>query len=373
MKKQLVGLISLFVLISGCTNNATQEPNERREEEPVEDVTEETDRIDEETPDDRGAELTVIAENLEIPWSIEKEGDIFYVTERAGTIAKVEAGEVVRQVVQLERELSTEAEAGLMGFVLDPDFSSNQQALAYYTYSGNEGPTNRIVRLQLKENKWTEVDILLDDVPSGAVHHGGRLAIGPDEKLYATTGDATIPELSQDIDSLAGKILRLNFDGSIPEDNPFEDSYVYSYGHRNAQGLTWLEDGTMYASEHGNQANDEINEIEVGKNYGWPLIEGMEASGDMVPPLFTSGSGDTWAPSGMDQHGENLYVAALRGSAVLEFQLNSGEMVPVLSNYGRIRDIYIEEDFLYFVTNNTDGRGRLEETDDRLLRMSLSK
>lgn len=286
-------------------------------------------------------------------------------------MTKIENEEVERQEVQLDQTLSAEAEAGLLGFALVPDFSKKQQAFAYYTYDGNSGPTNRIVRLEFAEDVWTETEVLLDGIPSGAVHHGGRLAIGPDEKLYATTGDAATPELAQNINSLAGKILRINLDGTIPEDNPFENSYIYSYGHRNPQGLTWLEDGTMYASEHGNQANDEINQIEAGANYGWPMIEGPEGTDEMRAPLFTSGAQETWAPSGMDQSDENLYVAALRGNAVLEFKIETNEMRTLLVDYGRIRDIYIEDEFLYFITNNTDGRGNPLDTDDRLIRIGL--
>ncbi len=130
--------------------------------------------------------------------------------------------------------------------------------------------------------------------------------------MYITVGDALEENLAQQTDSLAGTILRMNLDGSIPEDNPFENSYVYSYGHRNVQGLTWLSDDTMYASEHGNSANDEINLIEAGENYGWPLIEGTQEQEGLVTPEFTSGSGTTWAPSGMDVYGRTLYVAGLR-------------------------------------------------------------
>lgn len=356
---------SLFILLVGCANMEDVQNNGGEPTEPLrEETTQEGNEI--------SAELTVLAENLNIPWSIQKKDDVFYITEREGTIAKIENGEVEQQEVQLEQPLSSEAEAGLLGFVLDPDFTENQQAFAYYTYSGNSGPTNRIVRLELTENVWLETAVLLDNIPSGAVHHGGRLAIGPDEKLCATTGDAAVPELAQDLDSLAGNILRMNLDGSIPADNPFEESYIYSYGHRNPQGLTWLEDGRMYASEHGNQANDEINRIEPGVNYGWPIIEGPEETDEMRAPIFTSGTQETWAPSGMDQHSEKLYTAALRGNAVLEFDLEADEMRALLTDYGRIRDIYIENDFLYFITNNTDGRGRPIDTDDRLIRIDLT-
>src|SRR5699024_5885803 len=121
-------------------------------------------------------------------------------------------------------------------------------AFAYYTYEDDEEQFNRVVTLALSDGIWSEDEILLDGMPGGQVHHGGRLAIGPDEYLYITAGDAAAPVLSQQSDSLGGSILRMNLDGSVPSDNPFDDSYVYSYGHRNPQGLSWSEDGTLYAS-----------------------------------------------------------------------------------------------------------------------------
>lgn len=275
--------------------------------------------------------------------------------------------------MQLEEELSNALEAGLLGFILDPNIDDDKEALAYYTYERENGPTNRIVRLAFEENQWVEQNVLLDNIPSGNIHHGGRLAIGPDDKLYVTTGDAAVPELSQDVHSLAGNILRMNLDGTIPEDNPFEDSYVYSYGHRNPQGITWLEDGTMYSSEHGNQANDEINVIESGKNYGWPIIEGDEAGENLTAPIFTSGPDETWAPSGMAAHENTLYVSGLRGNAVYVFDLETEAFEEILTGYGRIRDIHIEDNFLYFITNNTDGRGNPIEEDDRLVRIGLEE
>ncbi|QKY71673.1 sorbosone dehydrogenase family protein [Lentibacillus sp. CBA3610] len=317
--------------------------------------------------------LEVIAENLEVPWSIEKLEDTFYLTERSGSIVEIGNGEVERQTVELEQEVSTASEAGLLGFVLAPDFSESNLAYAYYTYEDSDGQYNRIVTLRLEDNVWREESLLLDQIPSGAYHHGGRIKIGPDGYLYATAGDASNSEIAQDPDSLGGKILRMNLDGSIPSDNPFPDSYVYSYGHRNPQGLTWTSDGTLYASEHGNNANDEVNMIEAGQNYGWPVIEGNEEQEGMVAPQFTSGDESTWAPSGMDNYNGNLYVAALRGSAVLEFDLETGEHREVITDLGRIRDVLVDDDYLYFISNNGDGRGTPENSDDRLYRISLSE
>jgi len=367
--KKYVGFLTIILFLAGCSPTPQAPDDNADPETPTEEPTTQP----EENGETAANELTILAENLNIPWAIEQAGETFYISERPGAIVKVEDGETTRQEINLSEELATVPEAGLLGFTLSPDFEASSNAFAYYTYTNDSGQFNRIVSLTLADDVWTEEDVLLDNIPSGNIHHGGRLLIGPDDKLYATTGDAAEPELAQDADSLAGKILRLNVDGSIPNDNPFEDSYIYTYGHRNAQGMTWLEDGTMYASEHGNQANDEINLIEPGQNYGWPLIEGTEEQENMVTPAFTSGTDTTWAPSGMDNANNNLYVAGLRGNEVLVFDLETEEERSVLTDYGRIRNIIIKNDFLYFITNNTDGRGDPEETDDRLYRISLSE
>jgi glucose/arabinose dehydrogenase len=313
----------------------------------------------------------VIADNLKVPWSIDKHGNIIYITERPGSIVKIENGELNRQNVELEKKLSTASEAGLLGFVLTPDFSESDRAYAYYTYEDSSGQFNRIVTLHLKDNVWVEERLLLDHIPSGSWHQGGRLKIGPDGKLYATTGDAYKSVTAQDPQSLGGKIIKMNLDGSIPNDNPLPNSYTYSYGHRNPQGITWSSDGKLYASEHGNNANDEINKIDAGQNYGWPTIQGRQKQEGMSSSLFTSGDGTTWAPSGMDYVNGKLYVAALRGSTVLEFDIETGKQRAIVTGLGRIRDVLIEDNFLYFVSNNTDGRGTPQENDDKLYRIKL--
>ncbi|UOQ87438.1 sorbosone dehydrogenase family protein [Gracilibacillus salinarum] len=344
--------------MTGCTDNEQQNTGEEENAS---------------SNNQENKEVEVVAENLDVPWSIEKSQDTFYLTERPGNIVKIENGEVERQSVELKKEIATAAEAGLLGFVLDPDFSETNLAYAYYTYQDSAGQFNRIVTLRLQDNTWIEEDLLLDKIPSGSYHHGGRLKIGPDGKLYATAGDASQEDIAQDQESLGGKILRLNLDGTVPNDNPFSNSYVFSYGHRNPQGMTWSSSGTFYATEHGNSANDEVNKIEKGNNYGWPVIEGRQEQEGMVSPLFTSGTDTTWAPSGMDFYQQKLYVAALRGEAVLEFDLESEEYRQAVSGLGRIRDVLVEEDSLYFISNKTDGRGNPDENDDKLYRMSLSE
>ncbi|WP_442597048.1 PQQ-dependent sugar dehydrogenase [Neobacillus sp. D3-1R] len=316
---------------------------------------------------------TILAENLQTPWSIQKIGSTFYISERPGSIVKLENGQLTRQKVNVSRSLSKVAEAGLLGFVLHPNFKENKQAYAYYTYEGNGGPLNRVVLLTLAGNVWNETQILLDGIPSGAYHHGGRLKIGPDGKLYITAGDATNPENAQNLNTLAGKILRMNLDGSIPRDNPFANSYVYSFGHRNPQGLAWDEAGTtLYESEHGQSAHDEINQIQAGANYGWPIIQGYEKEQGLVTPIFQTGE-VTWAPSGIAYHDGKLYVATLRGQALQEVDIATKTTRALITGLGRIRDVMIDGEFLYFVSNNTDGRGRPLQGDDKLYQIRLSE
>lgn len=353
--KHVLGVFFLAVVfVTGCSGEEKQEVKEQQTTIPY-------------------VEQQVLADELQTPWSIDQAGNTFYLSERPGHIVKVEEGTKERQKVVLEKKLATAAEAGLLGFVLAPDFSNSNKAFAYYTYEDSTGQFNRIVVLVLKEGVWKEEQLLLDKIPSGQFHHGGRLKIGPDGKLYATTGDASYePEIAQDVESLGGKILRMNLDGSLPKDNPIPNSYVYSYGHRNPQGLAWATDGVLYESEHGPSANDEINHIQPGNNYGWPLIKGKEKQEGMEAPLFTSGDWITWAPSGMAFFNGKLYVAALRGNAVIEFDLQTGKSKEVISGLGRIRDVFIKDEFLYFVSNNTDGRGNPLEKDDKLYRVQLS-
>lgn len=360
--------VSCFLLV-GCSLFTSQNSSTKPQEQMVE-VTKLGNDSTEGTLDNIVPEIVV--ENLTIPWTIEKLDDVFYLTERTGGIVKVVDGQAIRQKVDFEKNLSTASEAGLLGFVLAPDFRQSNLAFAYYTYNDNSGQFNRIVTLHLNGDTWTEEKILIDKIPSGSVHHGGRLEIGPDGKLYATSGDALESSIAQDVNSLGGKILRMNLDGSIPSDNPTPNSYVYSFGHRNPQGLAWAEDGTMFGSEHGNDANDEINIIEAGNNYGWPLIEGSEKREGLVSPLFTSGSNITWAPSGIAYYQGKLLGAALRGQAVLEFDLITKVSRPVVEGLGRIRDVYVDEPFLYFISNNTDGRGTPEANDDKLYRIELA-
>lgn len=245
-------------------------------------------------------------------------------------------------------------------------------AFLYYTYEDKNGQFNRVVEIREENNEWFEQKVLLDQIPSGNFHHGGRIKIGPDKKLYITTGDATDAMIAQDKASLGGKILRMNLDGTIPDDNPYPGSFVYSYGHRNPQGLAWDETGQLYSSEHGSSAHDEINLIKPKGNYGWPLIQGDETKNGMIAPLFHSGD-HTWAPSGIAYHNGILYVAQLRGEGVLAFNVKEKTYKQIVSNVGRVRDVFILRNYLFFVTNNTDGRGAPANHDDKLIKMAIPK
>ena len=210
----------------------------------------------------------------------------------------------------------------------------------------------------------------------------------PDGKLYVTTGDAGNPELSQDLDSLGGKILRINSDGTIPEDNPWEDSPIYSIGHRNPQGLDWDDAGNLVATEHGpsgfrGTAHDEINVIVSGNNYGWPDVIGDETVEGLQNPILHTGE-DTWAPSGAEfYHGKKIpqwsgkyFVATLRGSHLhmINFDLQNNSVIShqkiFQGEFGRLRDVQTGPDgFLYILTSNQDGRGSPSTNDDRILRV----
>jgi len=278
--------------------------------------------------------IEVIAENLSVPWAIAEsdDGRIFF-TERGGTIRVIENGRLNPQPVAIISPIFTEAEAGLFGIALDPNFSENGYVYAMHTYSVGNNIYARIIRFVDRNNSLSLDNIIIDRIPSGRIHLGGRIKIGPDGKLYIPAGDANNYSFAQDPSILAGKILRLNLDGTIPEDNPFPNSPVYSLGHRNPQGLAWNSENVLYASEHGESGHDEINIIKAGKNYGWPLVQGDETTTIPIEkPIFHSGT-QTFAPSGITFVNQGpwqgrLLVATLRGQQLLSLALSEdGTMV----------------------------------------------
>jgi len=350
----------------------------------------------------KNVEVEVVAGGLETPWAIAfaSDGRIF-VTERPGRIRIIKNGKLQTEP-WMEIDAYEAGEAGLMGLALDPEFSRNRFVYAAYAYRDSNGRLkNRLVRLREDSatGKGMMDKVLLDGVAGNNNHNGGRVKFGPDGKLYWTMGDAQNTRFSQDISSLNGKIMRLNPDSTIPSDNPFGKSPVYSYGHRNPQGLAWQPGtGRLYATEHGPSGlldccRDEVNLIEAGKNYGWPEIRGDETKEGMVAPLLHSGENETWAPGGatfvtrgpfdklmvrkLEPWAGSLLFTGLRGQSLYRLVLDPKDPRKVVSferffvrQFGRLRDVAEGPDGkIYLLTSNRDGRGRPAQDDDRVLRL----
>ncbi|MDY0257218.1 PQQ-dependent sugar dehydrogenase [Gudongella oleilytica] len=318
----------------------------------------------------------IVGDNLEIPWEIVPlpDGRIL-VTERPGRVVILGKGEIFKV-----EEAEHTGEAGLLGAVLSPDFSEDKHIYLYYTYRSGNGLFNRVSRFILEDDTLKDEEYILDGIPGSRFHNGGRIKFGPDGNLYVTTGDAQETSLSQNVDSLAGKILRMNPDGSVPEDNPFGNSLVYAYGLRNPQGLSWNPvTGDLYASDHGPNSQDEVNHILPGKNYGWPIVTCTASDERFEDPLVCY-SEYTMAPSGVaflpwDELIESpLYVAGLRGNILMRLDLNDeGTLIrreELFTDLGRIRTVIYHEGSLYIATNNRDGRGVPKDKDDVIIKIT---
>lgn len=217
-----------------------------------------------------------------------------------------------------------------------------------------------------------ETDVILEGIPSASYHNGGRIAFGPDGMLYVTIGEAGNSSTAQDLDSLAGKILRMTPEGEVPEDNPFDGSLIFSYGHRNPQGIARDEDGTLYASEFGKDTWDELNVIESGGNYGWPETEGIASQDSYIDPVQHWEPSEASASALKIAHG-SIWIANLRGSKLIEITLNNlaDSDEHLVDDYGRLRDVVLApEGSLWIRTNTTDGRGDLQASDDRILKFN---
>lgn len=338
--------------------------------------TPETPSVREKDTDMRVA-VEVVEEGFEIPWDIAflPEGGML-VTERTGHLILVYENEGTKEVPVTG--VRQGGEGGLLGLLLHPDFQSNKLLYLYLSSPGTQGETeNKIIRYRFENNTLTEDRVIISGIPGALYHDGGRMEFGPDGKLYVTTGDATRSQIAQDKNSLGGKILRLNDDGTIPADNPF-GTEIYSFGHRNPQGLAWDDTGNLWETEHGRSGItsglDEINLIKAGENYGWPTIEGDETQAKMHPPVRHSGTDDTWAPASLVYLDGSLFFGGLRGEALYEAKLEGERVVELHEHFkgvfGRIRTVRLGPDgMLYLTTSNTDGRGAAKEGDDKIIRV----
>ena len=327
--------------------------------------------------------VEIIAEGLQAPRSIDisNDGRIF-VSEKRGSIRVVDNGTLLTEPVG-DIKAENIGDAGLLGLTLHPNFTQNHLFYVYYTYSNSTGLFNKVLMLTESNNRIIDSKTILDGIPGDKYRDGGSIKFGTDGKLYVSTGDASIPELSQDLDSLAGKILRTNEDGTIPQDNPFSNSPVYAYGFRNVQGLAWAPNsGALYSSDQGGAGNDEINLISPGKNYGWPHEECNSSDDDddnrYTPPVLCFNpslepSGIAFAFSNKLGYQNHLIVATLKGSHLRDIDFDSGSQNTILVGYGRIIDLVESEDGTIFVlTSNTDGRALPQQGDDKILRLTGS-
>jgi aldose sugar dehydrogenase len=329
---------------------------------------------------------------LEVPWSIVWAPDgRMIVVERPGRVRVVENGTLRPQPLYVVTDVEETGESGLMSVALHPQFSSNRLLYLSYAYTSGNGISVRVVRLREAPEGLVDRKVIIENIPAAQYHAGCRLRFGSDGKLYVTTGDATRRDLAQKLDSLAGKTLRLNDDGTVPQDNPYVGQQnarpeIWSIGHRNAQGLDFQPGSNlMFQTEHGPsrfdgpEGGDEANIVEKGKNYGWPVIHHTQSRPGMESPLLeytpacAPASGAFYRGSVLANFKGNFFFGCLRGERLQRVVLDGRRVVSqeeLAKDYGRIRDVAEGPDgFLYFSTSNRDGRGRPTQDDDRIMRL----
>jgi glucose/arabinose dehydrogenase len=311
-----------------------------------------------------------IVTGLEVPWGIA------FLPDRSALIAERTTGRIVKvgpnggrpRLVMRVPGVAAEGEGGLLGIAVSPSYASDRLVYAYFTSASD----NRIVRFRLGG----PLQPILTGLEKAPVHDGGRIAFGPDGMLYAGVGDAGNTANAQDLSKRNGKILRIGPDGSIPADNPFKGSPVWSYGHRNVQGLAWDGAGRLWATEFGQNSFDEVNLIRKGHDYGWPTVEGRGSTqgGRFVNPKVTWPTSQS-SPSGAAIVGSRLYVGALAGQRLWRIPLRAtgtGRPAALLDGrYGRLRTVVRAPDgSLWISTSNRDGRGQPRSGDDRIIRLA---
>ncbi|NWJ77278.1 PQQ-dependent sugar dehydrogenase [Marine Group I thaumarchaeote] len=320
--------------------------------------------------------VQILATNLEKPWAIGFADDKIFVTEKVGRVRVIESGILLDDPLATLRTANV-FDGGLLGIAVHPAFDRNHFIYVYYTYEKDGALWNKILRITESNNKLDAAKTIFDKMPGSVYNNGGVIKFGPDGKLYVGTGYVSDSHGPQDIQSLEGKILRLNDDGTIPDDNPFSNSPVFSFGHMNPKGLGWDNAGNLFVTEMGPSKNDEINLVQSGGNYGWPEQEcsGNEEFIDPIncyDPAIEPG-GIVFYYGDKIKLENSLVLASLRASHLFNLEIDEGgikSQKSILSGVGRIRDVAVGPDgYLYLITSNTDGKGFPDASDDKLLRI----
>ncbi|MEU8028103.1 PQQ-dependent sugar dehydrogenase [Streptomyces sp. NPDC049099] len=323
--------------------------------------------------------LRTVADGLKTPWGLAPlpDGGLLVSSRDDGTLTRIDEKTGRRTELGKVSGVSPAGEGGLLGIALSPDYASDHMIYAYFTSASD----NRIVRMLYDERKPAgeqlgAPDTVFKGIPKGIIHNGGRIAFGPDGMLYAGTGESGERGLAQDKKSLGGKILRLTPEGEPAPGNPFPDSPVYSYGHRNVQGLAWDDKQRLVASEFGQDTWDELNAIKPGGNYGWPKAEGRSSDAAFQNPIAQWHTDDA-SPSGIAYVKGVIWMAALKGQRLWRIPLRGTEASAapqafLTGTYGRLRTVVAAGgDKVWLVTSNTDGRGRPRRGDDRVLEVEV--
>ncbi|MGW4625475.1 PQQ-dependent sugar dehydrogenase [Streptomyces rubiginosohelvolus] len=335
-------------------------------------------------PPEKGSAKVVstLTENLKSPWGAAAlpGGDLLVSSRDEGTVHRIDGESGKQTLLGSVPGVSPAGEGGLLGLAVSSTFGADQLVYAYFTTTSD----NRIVRMSYDEKRPAgqqlgAPDTVLRGIPKGSIHNGGRIAFGPDKMLYAGTGEAGDTELSQDKESLAGKILRMTPDGEPVHGNPEADSVVYSYGHRNVQGLAWDAEKRLWAAEFGQNTWDELNLIEPGGNYGWPEVEGEEGEDGFIDPVAQWKTSEA-SPSGIAYAEGSIWMAGLRGERLWRIPLSGEKAGEPLADpqafleeeHGRLRTVVSAgSDRLWLVTSNTDGRGTQQDGDDKVLQVEV--
>jgi glucose/arabinose dehydrogenase len=324
--------------------------------------------------------VRTVTTGLKSPWGLAPlpGGGLLVSSRDEATITRVDEKTGRRTELGEVPGVSPAGEGGLLGIALSPDYASDHMIYAYFTSASD----NRIVRMLYDAKKppgeqLGAPDTVFKGIPKGVIHNGGRIAFGPDGMLYAGTGESGERGLSQDKESLGGKILRLTPEGEPAPGNPFPDSPVYSYGHRNVQGLAWDAKQRLFASEFGQDTWDELNAIEPGGDYGWPRAEGRSGDSAFLDPVAQWGT-DEASPSGVAFAEGSVWMAGLRGERLWRVplkgtQTSAAPQAFLEGEYGRLRTVAAAGgDKLWLVTSNTDGRGDAKDGDDRILELEVT-